>query len=181
MPEKQSESRKGSEKPKSVKYHIVVNPVKDPEIFEKLSSARPVSKYIKHLIRKDLQVPTREKIVRATPVSGSRELDREIFHENFVRLSELAKVSIKDFADAVQVSPHTVALWRMGRVYPRLEKMLEICRFFGVSRTEMHEKGFFMKGLDDHLLRSFNALSCEGKRQLMECAETLKVLYPNSD
>ena len=177
MLENKSEARKESAKPKSKKYFIVVNPAKDPEIEEKLSASRPISRYIKQLIRKDLQVPSPEKkFTRVEPVSGSRETDREIFHENFVQLSELAKVSIRGFANAVQVSPHTVFLWKAGKTYPQIEKMLAICRFFGISRSEMHEKDFFKKGLDDHLLRSFNALSFEGKQKLMEYAETLKEL-----
>ena len=182
MPAEPSETRKGNEKPKSVKFHIVVNPLKDPEIIEKLSSARPVSKYIKQLIRKDLQVPEqKKKVTRVAPVTGNRETDREIFHENFVKLSEMAKVSIRGFANALHVGSQTVFLWRAGKTYPQIEKMLEICKFFGVSRSEMHQKDFYKQGLEDHLLRSFNALSFEGKRKLMESAETLKVLYPNQD
>ncbi len=57
---------------------------------------------------------------------------------------------------------------------------MEICRFFHISRSELLEEGFPRKCSEAHLLRSFHSLSSEGKRQLMEAAETLESLYPKN-
>ena len=87
---------------------------------------------------------------------------------------------MKDLTAGIHVKPNTVASWRAGKGYPRIAQMLRICEFFGVSRSEMHEDGFSLRYMEDQLNKHFNALSAEGKRQLLDVAETLKEMYPNT-
>ena len=49
MPAKPSEARMGSEKPEKKLFVFFVDPAKDPDIFEKLSSVRPVAKYLRQV------------------------------------------------------------------------------------------------------------------------------------
>ena len=182
MPAKKSETRKEREKIKRISYRFIVIPDKDPDIVEKLSSVRPKANYIKQLIRKDIgsgfeEEPVVPQIPKRSP--DEQKAEREIFRENFDHLLESTKTTMKDLAENIHAHRITVSSWRAGETYPRAKQMQKICEFFGISRSEIHEKDFSLKYMEDQMQKRFNALSFEGKRQLMEVADMLKEIYPN--
>ena len=182
MPAKPSEAWRESEKPEKKLFVFFVDPAKDPDIFEKLSSVRPVAKYLRQVIRQDLEIypAAGNDAPPEAPPAVDGKSKREVFWENFPLLFESSGVSVKEFADSVHVTPLTVSMWKAGKTFPRSGQIMEICRFFHISRSELLEEGFPRKSLEAHLLRSFHSLSSEGKRQLMEAAETLESLYPKN-
>ncbi len=176
MPAKTSDDRKESSK----RFHIIVNPAKDPEIVKKLSSVHPVSRYLRQLIRNDLEGrPVSEPAAPETPPARDRKAEREVFRENFTQMLESSKVSNKELAASIHVTSPTVSSWKAGESFPHAEQLVRICRFFGISRSELLKKGFYLEGMDDLLLRRFHALSVEGKRQLMAAADALMEMYPD--
>lgn len=179
MPAAQSETLQKREKADKIRYHFVVNPKKNPEIIEKLSSVRPVSRYVKTLIKKDIEAgPGEEPSVQETHLPGALEEEREIFRKNFARLLDTTKTTAEEFSERIHVNYMTVCSWRAGRSYPRAEYMQKICEFFHISRSEIHEEGFSSKYMEDQLHKHFSALSVEGKLQLLMAAEALKDMYP---
>ena len=175
MPAKPSDDRREIRK----HFHFGVNPAKDPEIFEKLSSVSSMSKYLRQLIRNDLEGrPDGEPAAPKVLPARDRKVEREVFRENFTQMLESAKVSNKEIAASIHVTSQTVSSWKAGESFPHAEQLMRICRFFGVSRSELLEKGFYLKDMEDLLLRRFNALSPEGKRQLMAAADALMEMYP---
>lgn len=176
MPAKTSDDRKESSK----RFLIVVNPAKDPEIVKKLSSVHSVSRYLRQLVRNDLEGrPVVEPDVPEAPPLRDRKEERDVFRENFTQMLESAKVSNKELAASIHVAAKTISLWKAGESFPKAEQLIRICRFFGISRFELLEKGFFLQGMDDLLLRRFHALSVEGKRHLMAAADALMEMYPD--
>lgn len=178
MPAKKSETHKEGAKPKSIRYFIVANPAKEPDIIEKLSSVSPMSKYVKELIRRDIGTDSdKDTAVLEMLSSDNRKTKRKIFQENFCQLMKEAKISNRALAHWIYTSPTTVSLWRTGKVYPMVEQRIKICEFFGISHSELHEEGFLQRRLNEDLLEAFNELSFEGKCQLIKQAKKLKDVY----
>ena len=178
MPAKKSETHKEGAKPKSIRYFIVANPTKEPDIIEKLSSVSPMSKYVKELIRRDIGTNTGEVTdVLEVLSTGDGKTDRRVFQENFCQLMKEAKISNRTLAECLSTYSSTVNLWRTGKVYPMVEQRMKICKFFGISHSELHEEGFLQRRLNEDLLEAFNELSFEGKCQLIKQAKKLKDVY----
>ena len=104
--------------------------------------------------------------------------DREIFQKNFTNLLNETKTKQRDLANYAEVSYQAVSAWVKGRGYPRPEAMEKLCRFFGISQSELTESNEKQKTPEDQLILAFRTLPVEGKEKLLQRADELLKLYP---
>jgi transcriptional regulator with XRE-family HTH domain len=84
----------------------------------------------------------------------------------------------KDLCDILNVSKTTVSNWCKGAKAPRMNKIDEICKFLGITRTHLmgsdEEVAKLEGNLDeDKMLTKFNNLSAEQQKQLINYADFL--------
>ncbi|QNT78613.1 helix-turn-helix transcriptional regulator [Entomobacter blattae] len=79
------------------------------------------------------------------------------------------KLSQRDLAKAMKVSPAAVAHWELGTTRPTMDKMVDICTFFGITTDSLFNKdgpyqGQFVYESDElTLLTLWRSLSPEDK------------------
>lgn len=62
----------------------------------------------------------------------------ENFSERLVSIRKSKKISQKDFANAIGVSPTAVNLWEKGKTQPSIEMIQKIVTFFNISYNELY-------------------------------------------
>lgn len=102
----------------------------------------------------------------------------ERFGKRLTYYLELKGKMQKDLCDLLNVSKPTVSNWCKGIKAPRMNKVDEICKFLGITRTHLmgsdEEIAKLESNLDeDKMLSKFNTLSLEQQKQLINYADFL--------
>lgn len=59
------------------------------------------------------------------------------FCDNLQYLRKLGKITQEELAEKLGVSRQSVSKWETGEAYPETEKIIALCRMFGVSMDEL--------------------------------------------
>ena len=62
---------------------------------------------------------------------------RSTFRQNLIRLMEEKDLTQLDLAKAIDVSNTTINNWVLGYNIPKMHRIDDLCRIFGVSRSEL--------------------------------------------
>ena len=63
------------------------------------------------------------------------------FGEQLSSVRRRSGLTQEQFAEQLQVSRQAVSKWESGRGYPEMEKLLFICRQYGVTLNDLFEQG----------------------------------------
>ena len=72
-------------------------------------------------------------------MSETNSRNKEIFARNLKRHLEVSKKSQKEAAAYVGVSTGTFCDWVKGRIYPRMDKVQLLAKYFGISKSDLVE------------------------------------------
>ena len=94
----------------------------------------------------------------------------------FKKLRAGKRISQKELAAALEVSPPAVGLWEQGRRQPDSDTLVRIANFFGVSTDYLlgNDAAPPLPAGESRLLELFRALPDSGKQALLSIAAQMR-------
>ncbi len=102
-------------------------------------------------------------------------INQEVFTRNFNRYLARSKSKQIDIARAVGVSSGTISDWKIGRAYPRMDKVQALADYFGIQKSDLVEDAYVTKetvsGKEQKLLDLFHNVPEEYRDGVLELIE----------
>ena len=90
---------------------------------------------------------------------------REILRKNLIQLMDIYKVSQKELAEKLGVTPSAVNNWIKGSNSPNIEIVAQICFIFNISISELLDEKEELFLLDKKAIKKYQLLNEAGKKK----------------